>query len=135
MPTARPILASYFCRDHVALADFYARSFGWTPIDAVASPLFTALDAGGVSVGFHHDDAHDLLEIADRRGQVGSRLHLTVAVGGPGDVEALVERLVGLGATVVKPAFTTYYDARQVVLEDPEGNLFRISDDQPALGP
>ncbi len=34
---------------------------------------------------------------------------------------------------MVKGPFTTYYDARQVVYLDPEGNVFRVSDTQTAL--
>jgi predicted enzyme related to lactoylglutathione lyase len=128
--TGTAVLASYLCRDHVALARFYADAFGWTTVEAVQSPLFTALDSGRFVLGFHHDDAHDLLDIGDRRGQVGSRMHLTIDVGTFADVDAKVAPLTGLGATVVKAPFTTYYDARQVVFEDPEGNLFRISSAQ-----
>ncbi|MCU1378402.1 MAG: Glyoxalase/bleomycin resistance protein/dioxygenase [Acidimicrobiales bacterium] len=129
------VLASYLCRDHVGLAGFYASAFGWPSIEAVESPIFTALDSGRFAVGFHHDDAHDLLDIGARRDEGGSRMHLTIEVGTFTDVDAAVEPLVRLGATVVKAPFTTYYDARQVVLEDPEGNLFRISSTQDALHP
>jgi predicted enzyme related to lactoylglutathione lyase len=38
-----------------------------------------------------------------------------------------------LGATVVQGPFTTYYHARQIVYADPEGNIFRVTDTQPAL--
>ena len=127
------VLASYLCRDHVALARFYADAFGWPKVAAVESPIFTALDSGRFVLGFHHDDAHDLLDIAGRRGQAGSALHLTIDVGSFDDVDAMVGPLTALGATVVKPPFTTYYDARQVVLEDPEGNLLRISSSQPGV--
>ncbi len=127
---ARAVLASYFCTDHRALSAFYAASFGWPEIEAVRSPIFTALDAGGVVVSFHHDEAFDLLGLADRRDQAGNRLHLTLDVGSFADVDAAVEPLVALGATVIQGPFTTYYDARQVVLADPEDNVLRISSSQ-----
>jgi predicted enzyme related to lactoylglutathione lyase len=127
---ATAVLASYLCRDHVGLARFYADAFGWEAVEAVESPLFTAVDSGRFVLGFHHDDAHDLLDIGARRGQPGSALHLTIDVGSFDDVDAMVRPLTALGATVVKHPFTTYYGARQVVLEDPEGNLLRISSSQ-----
>jgi predicted enzyme related to lactoylglutathione lyase len=120
------------CRDHLALADFYRQAFGWTELEAVRSPIFTALRAGPVVVGFHADEAFDLLGMGDRRGSAGAT-HLTVDLGSAEAVDASVERLVELGAAVVQGPFTTYYDARQVVLTDPEGNVVRVSDHQASL--
>ena len=126
----RPVLASYLCRDHEALAGFYRDLFGWTPIDAVASPIFTALDTGGVVVGFHADEAHDLLDLADRRGRTGSAVHLTIDVGTFTEVDAAESALRAAGATIIKAPFTTYYDARQIVFADPEDNVVRLSSSQ-----
>ena len=41
--------------------------------------------------------------------------------------DALVARAVELGGSVVKAPYTTYYNAHQVVLADPECNVFRIN--------
>jgi len=124
------VLASIFCRDHRALADFYVAAFGFPEVETVASPIFIGLDAGHVVLGFHADDAYDLLGLASERGRPGNRIHLTFDVGSFADVDAAADPLVALGATVVQGPFTTYYDARQVVLTDPEGNVFRISSSQ-----
>ncbi len=125
-------LVSLMCRDHVALAAFYAEAFSLEAVAEVQSPIFTALDAGGVGLGFHADDAFDLLGVAERRGGSTAN-HVTFDLGTAAAVDASVDRLVALGATVVKEPFTTYYDARQVVFADPEGNVFRVSDTQTAL--
>ena len=125
-------LVSFLCRDHVALAGFYAAAFGFEAVPAVESPIFVALDAGGVALGFHADEAHDLLGVGERRGGTTAN-HVTFDVGSAEAVEASVEDFTALGATVVKGPFTTYYDARQVVYLDPEGNVFRVSDTQAAL--
>lgn len=131
-PTTVAQLVSHFCTDHEALAEFYATAFGLEPVEEVASPIFVALDAGGVALGFHADEAHDLLGVADRRG--GSTAHhVTFDLGTAEAVDAAIEPLVALGATLVQGPFTTYYDARQAVLTDPEGNVFRISDTQGPL--
>jgi predicted enzyme related to lactoylglutathione lyase len=134
MPAATPYiqLVSIMCRDHVALADFYAAAFGFERVPEVGSPIFVALAAGGVGLGFHADEAFDLLEVGDRRGAATGN-HVTFDLGTAEAVDASVERFTALGATVVKGPFTTYYDARQVVFLDPEGNVFRVSDTQAAL--
>jgi uncharacterized glyoxalase superfamily protein PhnB len=127
---ARAILVSVFCTDHVALADFYARAFGFDEITVARSPIFTALDAGGITLGFHADDAYDLLGLADRRGLPPGPTHVTIEVGSSDDVDAALEPLLAAGATHVQGPFTTYYDARQLVLLDPEGNVLRVSSSQ-----
>lgn len=126
-------LVSIMCRDHLRLSDFYQQAFGWAEIDGVGSPIFRALDTGPVAIGFHADEAYDLLGLAEWRKGHGTATHVTLDLGTPADVDAAVERLVGIGATVVKGPFTTYYDARQVVLTDPEGNVLRISTHQETL--
>jgi catechol 2,3-dioxygenase-like lactoylglutathione lyase family enzyme len=125
-------VVSFMCADHVALSDFYAAAFGFEPVREVASPIFVALAAGGVALGFHADEAFDLLEVGDRRGGVTGN-HITFDLGTAEAVDASVESFTSLGATLVKGPFTTYYDARQVVYLDPEGNVFRVSDTQDAL--
>ncbi len=132
-PTARSAqVVSTMCRDHQALADFYTAAFGFPRVPEVESPIFLALDAGGVALGFHADEAFDLLEVAERRGEVTGN-HVIFDLGTAAAVEASVETFTALGATVVKGPFTTYYEARQVVFLDPEGNVFRVSDTQSAL--
>jgi uncharacterized glyoxalase superfamily protein PhnB len=125
-------LVSRFSSDHEALARFYVEAFGFSVVEEVASPIFVALDAGGVALGFHADEAHELLGIGDRRGAADAT-HITFDLGTAAQVDAAIEPLVALGATLVQGPFTTYYDARQAVLADPEGNIFRISDTQTPL--
>ena len=125
-------LVSHFCEDHVALAAFYEQAFGFERVDEVTSEIFVALDAGGVALGFHADAAYELLGVAGRR-SAASAHHVTFDLGTAAAVDAAVEVLVGLGATLVQGPFTTYYDARQAVFTDPEDNVFRISDTQAAL--
>jgi predicted enzyme related to lactoylglutathione lyase len=125
-------LVSHFCRDHMALARFYADAFGFEEIPEVGSPIFVALDAGGVALGFHADEALDLLGIADRRDGTSAN-HVTFDLGATAEVDASVERITALGATVIQGPFDTYYAARQVVYADPEGNVFRVTDSQIAL--
>jgi hypothetical protein len=132
-PTPVPCLVSIICEDHVALADFYAKACGYTEIEAVHSPIFTALQTPGVAIGFHAREALGLLEIDDAAGS--GHVHLNLDVGGRDEVVATGEAFVGLGATLLKSPFETYYGAFQTVVADPEGNVIRITTTQEALSP
>ena len=127
-----PCLVSVICRDHTALADFYRRAGGYTEIDAVHSPIFTALRTPTIALGFHAAAAYELLgltETASRSGQI----HLNLDVGARDGVLAALSAFVREGATVLKEPFETYYGAFQAVVADPEGNVVRLTTRQDAL--
>ncbi len=126
-------LVSIFCADHQALAEWYSATFGFAEIPELASPIFIALDAGAVALGFHHHDAYDLLGLSEERHGRGTKIHVTFDVGDAAVIDAAPPTLVAGGATVIKGPFTTYYGARQLVFADPEGNIMRISTTEPAL--
>ena len=132
-PGTHVVLVSIMCRDHVELASWYRSVFGFAEIEAVASPLFIALSAGPVALGFHHDDAYDLLGIADQRQPTGSGVHCTLVAGDEAAIDRSRRVLSAAGAVVVKEPFTTYYGARQIVFADPEGNVMRLSTPQHEL--
>jgi predicted enzyme related to lactoylglutathione lyase len=127
-------LVSIFCADHRMLAAWYRTTFGFAEIEALRSDYFTALSAGPVALGFHHDDAYDLLDLGGHRSPTGTRVHCTFDAGDAATIDAAADRLREAGATVLKEPFTTYYGARQVVFADPEGNVMRLSTPQDALG-
>jgi uncharacterized glyoxalase superfamily protein PhnB len=52
---------------------------------------------------------------------------LMFEVGSDREVDAMCAAIIALGATVHAEPCDTYYDARQAVLSDPEGNVFRIN--------
>ena len=126
-------LVSIFCSDHRALAAWYAGTFGFAEIEALSSPIFTALSAGGVALGFHHADAAALLDLDAERAATGTRLHCTFDAGDAAAIDAAAGRLRAAGARLIKEPFDTYYGARQVVFADPEGNVMRLSTSQPEL--
>jgi catechol 2,3-dioxygenase-like lactoylglutathione lyase family enzyme len=118
---------SLFCDDHVALSDYYRRAMGLVEIADLRSDIFVALDAGGTTLGFHADAAYDLLGLGDRRDRSGTAVHVTFAVDSDEQVADAAERLVAEGGTLVQGPFDTYYDARQIVVADPEGNVLRVT--------
>ena len=127
MPQAFIRDVNLFAADPERLAGFYADLFGFTEIEAVRSPIFRCLDAGGVRLGFNGPEAYDLLDLSDRRRTDGSLgCYVTVEVEDDAAVDAKAGRAVERGATLIKPPYETYYNAWQCVLADPEDNVFRI---------
>lgn len=121
---------SYFARDIDALAAFYTTLFGVSTVDAVASPIYRAVDFHGTRLGIHAPKAYELLEIADRviagaPKPVGT--YITCNVQSREELDAYLARAVSLGAKVLKTPYVSYYNAYQVVLADPEDNMFRIN--------
>jgi predicted enzyme related to lactoylglutathione lyase len=135
MGAAALAYVNLFAADIERLCAFYAALFGFAEKAASRSPIYRALDAGGVELGFNAYDAYELLNLADRRAATGTgptRAYFTIELASGGAVDAVVERIAGLGGRVIKPQYVTYYKAYQAVLEDPEGNVFRANHRLPA---
>ncbi len=124
---------SHFARDIVKLSAFYAQLFEVPYIDSVATPIYRALDFRGTRLAFHDFKAYALLELADRISgtpvkPVGT--YVTFNIAGKTELEARMQHAVQLGARILKPPYVSYYNAYQVVLADPEDNVFRLESHQ-----
>jgi len=126
---ARVAYVNLLARDIEALSGFYGSVFGFAEIAAHRSPIYRCLDGGAVELGFNADQAYDLLGIGDRRphGAAPVRVYFTIEVGSPTAVAAAAATAAAQGGRIIKPPYTTYYNACQAVLEDPEGNVFRVN--------
>jgi predicted enzyme related to lactoylglutathione lyase len=129
---ARLAYVNLFARDLDGLMGFYARLFGFGEIVAHRSPIYRCLDAHGVELGFNAAEAYALLSLEDRRpapeaGPLPLGSYFTVELDTAEAVDHAAKDCVLLGGTIVKPPYLTYYNARQAVLADPEGNVFRIN--------
>jgi predicted enzyme related to lactoylglutathione lyase len=116
-----------FTRDLDALPDFYKSVFGFAEVEAIRSPIFRGLDAGGCCVGFNAQDAYGLLGLADHANTTGVGFLLNFDVATKDEVDTLVPVAVAAGAKLVKKPYQTYYNWYQAVLMDPEDNVFRIN--------
>jgi predicted enzyme related to lactoylglutathione lyase len=128
--SARLAYANIFAADIEALSQFYGMLLGFPSMPDRASPIYRCLDAGGgLELGFNAPLAYELLGVAGRKPAHEGRVnvYLTFEAASEADVDGLAARAVALGGSVVKPPYDTYYNARQAVLEDPEGNVFRIN--------
>jgi predicted enzyme related to lactoylglutathione lyase len=130
--TARLSYVNVFARDHRALMRFYADLLGFSELEQWRSAIFGCLDAGGAILGFHAEQAFELLAVADRKPRTPAiNVYATFELANVAAVDAGVERAVALGATLIKPQYRTYYDSYQAVLADPEGNVFRLNHELP----
>ena len=132
MSSAKVRLAyvNLFARDIERLSGFYMALFGFEEMVGHRSPIYRCIDAGGIELGFNAGKAYELLELSRRRPRDDEppvTAYFTFEAESVADVDALVLRAVELGGGVVKAPYTTYYNAHQAVLADPERNVFRIN--------
>ena len=133
--TAAPRLAyvNVFARDIEALSGFYAALFGFRELEGHRSPIYRCLDAGGIELGFNSSKAFELLALESRRFRDDAdatapvSVYFTVELSGRDAIDTACTRAQRLGGRVVKAPYLTYYNAYQAVLEDPEGNVFRVN--------
>lgn len=125
---ARLAYVNILARDIEALSRFYSHVFGFAEIETHRSPIYRCLDANGLELGFNAPLAYELLNIAPP-GEVRAAVatYITFEMDGEAALEDALQRALKLGARVLKQPYDTYYNARQCVLEDPEGNVFRLN--------
>jgi predicted lactoylglutathione lyase len=116
-----------FAADVVALSRFYMDVFGFAEVEAIRSPIFRGIDAGNCCIGFNAHDAYELLKLDAYRDTKGVKFLLNIDVEDTESVDRITERAAGLGATLIKAPYKTYYNWYQSVLLDPEGNVFRVN--------
>ena len=116
-----------FTRNLDALAAFYAELFDLNEKTELRSPIYRALDVGGVMIGFNGFEAYTLLKLEDFSETSGVKSLLTFDVSNAAEVTRISEEAVKRGGKMIKPPYDTAYGSRQSVLFDPEGNVFRVN--------
>jgi hypothetical protein len=111
------------CRDSGRVARFWYEALGGGGVEVGAdgSTVVRSSAAGGLYLEFVRVPEDKIVK---------NRVHLGCAAGALEDLDAEIERLAGLGATVAweeefPPEVAIGY--RNVVLRDPEGNEFCLS--------
>ena len=131
VPGPRLAYVNMFARDIEALTGFYAGLFGFREIEGHRSPIYRCLDANGIELGFNASKAFELLGLGSRATRDGETapvtVYFTVELGSADAVDTAATRAARLGGRIVKAPYDTYYNAYQAVLEDPEGNAFRVN--------
>ena len=126
--SARLAYVNILARDIETLSRFYADVFGFAEIESHRSPIYRCLDANGLELGFNAPLAYELLNIPDPgEARRGVAMYITFEMDSEAALEGALQRAKERGALPLKPPYDTYYNARQCVLEDPEGNVFRLN--------
>jgi catechol 2,3-dioxygenase-like lactoylglutathione lyase family enzyme len=117
------------CRDARAVAAFWSEALGWGGVEGGSSE--GEGDVEGIVVCRPPGGGTYLEFVPVPEGKVvKNRVHLGCTAGALDALDAEIERLLALGATVAwEEAFTPEVAARyrNVVLRDPEGNEFCLS--------
>ena len=126
---ARLAYVNILAKDIDALSSFYMSVFSFREIEGHRSPIYRCLEAGGVELGFNAPLAGELLNIQIRCPERGDGLatYITFEMESVDALEDTFHVALAYGARVLMAPYDTYYNARQCVLEDPEGNCFRIN--------
>lgn len=118
------------CRDIDAQFGFYRELLGLLEAMPSRSPIYRALETPAFQFGFNAEPAYALLGFDDRKPVAAMSpvvAYATFMVDTPADVDTAAVRAAALGGIAVKPPFATYYGQWQAVLQDPEGNVFRVA--------
>ncbi|MBN9602069.1 MAG: VOC family protein [Afipia felis] len=122
---------NFFCENVTRQKNFYAELVGWEEIKEASTSIYAVLTQNGVQIAFNGTAAYPLLNLGKR--QLKSRndfpigTMLTFVVDDPAIVNSIARRLPELGGKIVKEPFPTYYGHWQLVFQDPEGNIARIT--------
>ena len=131
MPTpAAPVqlsLVNIFAEDLERLAEFYREALTLSEVRAYRTEIFVMLEGGGARLGINGREAYALLGLEDLTPASGCRFMLNFEMSSEEAVRTAVRKAAGLGARVRKAPYLTPYDYYQAVLEDPEGNIFRLN--------
>jgi catechol 2,3-dioxygenase-like lactoylglutathione lyase family enzyme len=125
------LFVNLFCRDIDRQIDFYRSLLGLGELEHSRSPIYRALGDAHFQFGFHAAPAYGLLGLGDRV-PPGSILppvstYPTFMLADPAAVDEATRQVPALGGRVRKGPYPTYYGQWQAVLEDPEGQVFRLS--------
>ncbi|MFJ2772222.1 VOC family protein [Streptomyces sp. NPDC087300] len=117
MPTAELRAMALDCRDHLALAEFYAAIIGGTPVRYEEEPDWIELKSHeGTILAFQRSPGHVPPKWPSSDGSQQMHLDLTVA-----DVDAAEKQVLALGATLLDAGPP---DRTWRVYADPAGHPF-----------
>ena len=103
--------------------NFYAGAFGWEPVFANPEILFFQMN--GLMLGLWQKDA--MAADMNRPAAAPGSVALAHNVSAPGDVDALVDRLVAAGASLLTPPSGPPHGGRRAVVTDPDGHAWEIA--------
>ena len=122
---------NFFCENVTKQKNFYEEILGWEEIKEASTSIYAVLTQNGVQIAFNGTAAYPLLNLGKRqlqnRNNFAIGTMLTFVVDDPATVNNVARQVIQLGGEIVKEPFPTYYGHWQVVFQDPEGNIARIT--------
>ncbi|MCW5653587.1 VOC family protein [Hydrogenophaga sp.] len=122
---------SFFCRDMDAQFRFYQAVLGMPERVHERSPIYRSMGTDAMQIGLHAEPAYVLLDLGNRAPADDDRFPVTAYptffVEAPERVDDAARRTTQTGGSVIKGPYATYYGHWQVVVQDPESHVFRIS--------
>jgi catechol 2,3-dioxygenase-like lactoylglutathione lyase family enzyme len=100
-----------------ALVQFYTKIFG---CQATGDDFHAEIEIGGLSLAIFNSQGMEEMAPGSMQGAGCGSFTIGFEVE---DVDAEYERLIALGATIVKPPATYPWGARSAWFRDPDGNL------------
>lgn len=120
-----------FSRDIDRQVEFYKSLLDWREVEEASSPIYRVLEGDGIQLGFNGLRAYELLGFAERKPASDDAKSISTAIAFIVDKPETVERVAAevekLGGKIVQGPFATYYGHWQLVFEDPERNIARVS--------
>lgn len=118
---------SLFSRDFVALSEFYRDLFDLPEVEALRSDVFRGYRSGEVMIGFSDYAAYEMLGLEERETGEHDQTAFTFQCETKESLDACLDKALGMGGTLVKEQFTTYYHWYMAVIRDPDGNAIRLA--------
>jgi catechol 2,3-dioxygenase-like lactoylglutathione lyase family enzyme len=104
-------------------ARFYGEGFGWSPVFQQDEILFYQMN--GLVLGLWLSDR--LADDMRRPAAASGGFALAHNVAGPGEVDALIERLVAAGGTLLRRADAPPHGGYRGYVADPDGHAWEIA--------
>jgi len=122
---------NFICDDVEKQKNFYSSIIGWKEVIEASSPICRVLKQGDTQLTFNGRRAYDLMNIKGR--ERGNSNDFPIAAFGTftvddyRTVDEVVSKIISLGGAMIKYPFATYYGHWQIIFQDPEGNVARIT--------
>jgi len=117
---------TFIAQDVDLMAEFYIAALGLEEVAESRDHRYREVRGGGCMIGFAMAGVRAALNLPEAQ-PTGTRALLTFQVDALADLTDAVAKACAAGAELVRGAADTFFGQRQVVLRDPEGNVFRLS--------
>jgi catechol 2,3-dioxygenase-like lactoylglutathione lyase family enzyme len=106
--------------------DFYEKGLGWQKSSASVEEL-AVFPLGGMVLALHPRTALAEDATVSPEGSGFSGLTISYNARSEKEVDEVLEKVSGIGATIIKPAQKVYWGGYSGYFKDPDGHLFEVA--------